>query len=401
MRSATALASGTLDERWLAREAPPRAPRLLEVMRDALRARHYSRRTEKAYLGWVRRYILFHGRRHPREMGAAEVTRFLTALAVERRVSASTQNQALGALLFLHRHVLGLELPWLDELVRARRPRHLPVVLTRDEVAAVLAQMAGTPRLMATLLYGAGLRLLECARLRVKDVDFQASQLVIRRGKGARDRVTVLPRSVQAPLRSHLDRVRRLHDDDARRGAGWVELSDALARKYPNAGREWPWQWVFPATRTYRDPATGRDLSHVPPFLRDARPRGGLRHPDGAGAAGTSRRHDDDDLHARAEPGPGGGAVAGRRAPGPASVFRRRPPRADIALRSAAAPHSAPEAERGMTSQVRDSSGALPVVRPPAARCYTDRDCSVRRATRTCPSIVGWSAVARIGRKPP
>src|SRR2546426_6029853 len=206
-------ASGPVEGACLAREhagEAPRAPKLIDVVRDALRARHYSRRTEKAYVGWIRRYILFHGKRHPRELGAAEATRFLTALAVDAKVSGSTQNQALAALLFLYRKVVRVELPWLDELVRARRPRRLPVVLSRDEVCAVIAPLAGTPKLMACLLYGAGLRLLECARLRVKDIDFEASHIVVRAGKGDKDRITVLPRIVREPLRRHLERVTRM-----------------------------------------------------------------------------------------------------------------------------------------------------------------------------------------------
>ena len=206
-------ASGPAEGACLAREhagEAPRAPKLIDVVRDTLRARHYSRRTEKAYIGWIRRYILFHGKRHPRELGAAEATRFLTALAVDAKVSGSTQNQALAALLFLYREVVRVELPWLDELVRARRPRRLPVVLSRDEVCAVIAHLAGTPKLMACLLYGAGLRLLECARLRVKDIDFEASHIVVRAGKGDKDRITVLPRIVREPLRRHLERVTRM-----------------------------------------------------------------------------------------------------------------------------------------------------------------------------------------------
>jgi integron integrase len=228
---------------------PP--PRLLDRVRQALETRHYSRRTEKAYVGWIRRYILFHCKRHPREMGAPEVTQFLTALAVERKVAASTQNQALGALLFLYREVLQQDLPWLDDLVRARRPQHLPVVMTRDEVRAVLQRLHDVPRLMALLFYGAGLRLLEGARLRVHDVDFGANLIVVRNGKGAKDRVTMLPTAVKEDLARHLEGVRRQHQRDLACRAGWVELPDALGRKYPNAGREWGWQWVFPATRLY------------------------------------------------------------------------------------------------------------------------------------------------------
>ena len=251
--------------RWIAREAGPPAPqqpRLLDRVRAALRARHYSRRTEKAYVHWIKRYIFFHGKRHPAEMGAAEVTAFLTALAVRDRVAASTQNQALNALLFLYRKILGVELPWLDGLVRAKRPQHLPTVLTREEVRTVLEQLDRAPRLMALLLYGAGLRLLECCRLRIKDVDFATNQITIRDGKGSKDRVTMLPSAVKIDLARHVERARALHQRDLAAGAGWVELPWALGRKYPNAGREWAWQWVFPATRLYVDPSTGQRRRH-------------------------------------------------------------------------------------------------------------------------------------------
>ena len=239
-----------------------RPPRLLDRVREANRLRHGSRSTEKSYIAWIRRYIVFHGKRHPAEMGAAEVAQFLSSLAVDGKVAASTQNQALSALLFLYRHVLHQDLPWLEDVVRARRPKHLPVVLTRDEVRAVISKLAGTARLMATLLYGSGLRVLECARLRVQDVDFAMNQVVVRDGKGAKDRVTVLPAVAKQPLAQHLLRVKRLHDRDLALGGGWVELPWALARKYPNAGREWPWQWVFPATRLYVDQATGQRRRH-------------------------------------------------------------------------------------------------------------------------------------------
>jgi len=235
---------------------------LLERVRDEARVRHLSRRTEKAYVGWIRRYVLFHGKRHPRELGVEDVARFLTWLAVERTVSASTQNQALAGLLFLYRHVLGMPLEGLDEVVRARGPERLPVVLTRDEVRAVVERLDGTPRLMAVLLYGAGLRLLECARLRIKDVDFGMKQLVVRRGKGERDRVTMLPVAASGGLAVQLEVVRRQHADDLHRGAGWVELPLALGRKYPQAGREIGWQWVFPATRGYVDRETGQRRRH-------------------------------------------------------------------------------------------------------------------------------------------
>jgi len=244
--------------------APPGAPKpkLLEQVRQRIRARHYSRRTEKAYVHWIKRYIFFHDKRHPVEMGAAEVTAFLTSLAVRDRVAASTQNQALNALLFLYREVLEVELPWLDGLVRAKRPEHLPVVLTRDEAQAVVDALEGVPRLMALLLYGAGLRLLECCRLRVQDVDFAANQITIRDGKGSKDRMTMLPAAVKANLARHIERVRKHHARDLAHGAGWVELPWALGRKYPNAGREWGWQWIFPATRFYIDRATGQRRRH-------------------------------------------------------------------------------------------------------------------------------------------
>jgi integron integrase len=229
----------------------PRPPKLLDQVREACRIRRYSRKTEHAYAGWIKRFILFHQKRHPAEMGAVEVTEFLTHLAVKGRVSASTQNQALAALLFLYKEVLRQDVGWLNDVVRAKRPRKLPVVLTRDEVRAVLGHLHGTRRLMVLLLYGSGLRLMECLRLRVQDVDFETNQIIVRSGKGDKDRVTVLPAVVKADLQQHLRRVKRLHEQDVVKGAGWVELPDALARKYPSAGREWSWQWVFPATRTY------------------------------------------------------------------------------------------------------------------------------------------------------
>ncbi|HUP01019.1 MAG TPA: integron integrase [Gemmatimonadota bacterium] len=246
----------------VAQAVPLPAPRLLDQVRAAIRVRGYSRRTEKAYVGWIRRYVRFHGTRHPRELAEPEVSQFLTYLAVEQKVSASTQNQALSAILFLYRHVLEQELDWLDGLVRARRPARLPVVLTRSETSAVLDGLRGTPRLMASLLDGAGLRILECARLRVKDVDLERREIVIRDGKGQKDRITVLPVALQHPLRTHLEKIRRQHQDDLAQGFGSVELPTAIERKYPRAPWEWGWQWVFPATRFYRDPGTGRRRRH-------------------------------------------------------------------------------------------------------------------------------------------
>lgn len=237
-------------------------PRLLERMRAALRTRHYSRRTEKAYVGWTRRYILFHDKRHPAEMGAQELERFLSSLATEGGVAASTQNQALAALLFLYREVLDLEVPWLADVVRAKRPVRLPTVLTRDEVGLVLASLSGTSHLVGLLLYGAGLRLLECLRLRVKDIDFAGKLLRVREGKSNRDRVALLPEVIRAPLHDALAHAKAQHDRDLRNGGGWVELPDALGRKLPSAGRDWLWQWVFPATRTYREPVTQQLRRH-------------------------------------------------------------------------------------------------------------------------------------------
>ena len=256
----------SLPRRFAVRETtavtPPK-PRLLDRVRSVLRARHYSRRTEDAYVAWIKRYIFFfHAKRHPAEMGAPEVTRFLSSLAVDGHVAASTQNQALSALLFLYRDVLEVDLPWLDGIVRAKRPERLPVVLTRDEVRAVLQRLEGVPRLMACLLYGAGLRVLECCRLRVQDVDFATNQIVVRGGKGDKDRVTMLPAVAKADLDRHLESVRTQHRDDLAVGAGWVELPTALLRKYPHAGREWVWQWVFPATRIYRDRVTSQRRRH-------------------------------------------------------------------------------------------------------------------------------------------
>jgi integron integrase len=246
------------------RAAVPAAPgvRLLDRVRTVLHARRYSSRTEDAYVAWIRRFILFHRKRHPAEMGVPEVERFLAHLAVSRRVSAATQNQALSALLFLYAAVLERPLGALDGLVRAHRPPRLPVVLAREEVAAVLGHLRGTPWLMASLLYGCGLRLLECARLRVKDVALAHGELLVRDGKGRKDRITMLPARLRGPLEAHLQRTRLQHAADLREGAGAVALPDALRLKYPNATREWAWQWVFPATRTYLDRETGERRRH-------------------------------------------------------------------------------------------------------------------------------------------
>ncbi len=237
-------------------------PKLLDQVRNALRTRHYSPRTESTYVEWIRRYILYHQKRHPRDMGEHEVNAFLSMLATRDRVSASTQNQALSALLFLYRDVLDQDLPWLEDVVRAKKPRTLPVVLSRDEVRALLAQLHGTSRLMAMLLYGAGLRLMECHRLRVKDVDPQRHQITVRIGKGKKDRTTMLPEIAAGELAGHLESTRQQHAQDLTRNGGWVELPEALHRKYPNAGRTWPWQWVFPATRQYYHRETRQRRRH-------------------------------------------------------------------------------------------------------------------------------------------
>lgn len=227
-------------------------PRLLDQVRIAIRTYHYSRKTERAYVGWVRRFVLHHGKRHPSEMGEAEVTAFLSDLATRWKVSASTQNQALSAILFLYRVVLRKELPWMEGIVHAKRPARVPVVLTREEVAAVLRSLEGVPWLAASLMYGSGLRLMECLRLRVKDVDFGRNEITVRDGKGQKDRVTMLPSALRQPLREQIERVHRQHRADLVRGWGAVEVPFALARKYPNEAREWCWQWIFPATRHYR-----------------------------------------------------------------------------------------------------------------------------------------------------
>ena len=233
------------------------APRLLDRVRDAIRRRHYSPRTEETYVHWIRRFIHFSGKRHPAQLGAAEVTAFLNHLATERTVAAATQNQALSALLFLYKEVLGQPLPWLDGLERAKRPARLPSVLTVDEVGRLLVQLQGARWLMASLLYGAGLRLRECLKLRIKDVDFGYRQIVVRDGKGGKDRVTMLPSSVIEPLRRHLDRVKALHERDVAEGYGDVELPDAIARKYPRAPYEWGWKFAFPSHKRSVDPVRG------------------------------------------------------------------------------------------------------------------------------------------------
>ena len=240
----------------------PSPPRLLDQVRDRIRLKHYSIRTEETYVDWIRRFILFHGKRHPREMGAAEVEAFLTHLAVRGRVSASTQNQAKSALLFLYKEVLGEALPWLDNIQNAKRPARMPVVLTVGEVRAVLDGVEGTGGLILKLLYGTGMRILECLRLRVKDVSFIKREIVIREGKGFKDRMTMLPVVLVEPLQAHLRRVEALHVSDLKEGYGEVYLPYALERKYPKAAREWGWQYVFPSIKRSVDPRSGAIRRH-------------------------------------------------------------------------------------------------------------------------------------------
>jgi integron integrase len=232
-------------------------PRLFDVAREAIRRLHYSRRTEETYLDWIRRFILFSGKRHPRDLGAAEVTAFLTDLATTRHVAAATQNQAFAALLFLYKEVIATPLPWLDGLVHAKPSMHKPTVLTADEARELLSKLRGTKWLMASLLYGAGLRLRECLKLRVKDLDFGYRQILIRDGKGAKDRITMLPAPLIEPLQAHLLRVKKLHDRDLIDGCGEVEMPDALAHKYPRAPYEWAWKFVFPSYKRSADRETG------------------------------------------------------------------------------------------------------------------------------------------------
>ena len=241
---------------------PARPIKLLDQVRERIRYKHYSIRTERAYVDWIRRYILFHGKRHPGEMGATEVEAFLTHLAVAGNVASATQNQALSALLFLYKEVLGVALPWLDNLSRPQKPKRLPVVLTQAEIRRLLEQLEGMHQLMARLLYGTGMRLMEAVRLRVKDVDFDRREIVVREGKGGKDRVTMLPAGLVADLRAHLARIRNLWQQDRDAGRAGVYLPDALEKKYPNAGKEWGWFWIFPSKRCSVDPRTDIERRH-------------------------------------------------------------------------------------------------------------------------------------------
>lgn len=240
----------------------PPAPKLLDQVREKLRLKHYSIRTESQYLHWIKRFIFYHHKRHPREMGGPEVEAFLTHLATAGGVSASTQNQALSALLFLYREVLAVDLPWLDNVIRAKKPKRLPTVLSKPEVGKIMARMEGTYGLMARLLYGTGMRLMECCRLRVKDIDFDQGEILIRDGKGAKDRVTMLPEALKQPLRAHLERRRLIYEDDLAKGMAGVYLPDALERKYPNAPNEWGWQYVFCSGSYSVDPRSGIERRH-------------------------------------------------------------------------------------------------------------------------------------------
>ena len=237
-------------------------PKLLDQLRNRIRVKHYSIRTEQQYVQWVRRFIVFHGKRHPRDMGVAEVEAFLTHLAVDGLVSASTQNQALSALLFLYKEVLGVNLPWLADVTRAKTPQRLPVVLTQDEVRRVLVQMDGVYGLLARLLYGTGMRLMEAMRLRVKDIEFTRGEIVVRDGKGGKDRMTMLPHALKADLQAHLLKRHEQFQEDVQAGKGGVYLPDALARKYPNASTQWAWQYVFASGSYSIDPRSGEVRRH-------------------------------------------------------------------------------------------------------------------------------------------
>lgn len=246
----------------ISRAPGEKKPKLLEQMRTALRSRHYSRKTEQSYCQWVRRFIHFHGLRHPAEMAEPEVNKFLTYLAIDRKVSASTQNQALCALLFLYRYVLGRELGDLGDVIRARKPKRLPVVMTREEVRVVLQQLSGDKWLVASLLYGAGLRLMESLRLRIQDIDFDRNEIMVRDGKGAKDRITMLPESLKSPLRDQLRKVKEIHQQDLDEGWGRVQMPMALDRKYPNASVDWRWQWVFPQEHRWKNHRTAEQGRH-------------------------------------------------------------------------------------------------------------------------------------------
>lgn len=266
-------------------EAGRSSPKLLDQVRERMRRLGMSKRSEEAYSGWIRRFILANGKRHPVELGAPEIERFLTTLAVHGHVAAATQNQALSALLFLYKQVLGVELPWLDGIERAKRPQRLPVVLTSAEVTVLLGELSGLHWLMGSLLYGTGMRLMECVRLRAKDVDFERNEILVRQGKGAKDRRTMLPRSLREPLQAQLAEAARIHQRDLAAGFGRVWMPDALARKFPGAAADWGWQYVFPAAARSVDPRDGVERRHhvdesrLQRAIKAARDRAGIVKP--------------------------------------------------------------------------------------------------------------------------
>ena len=239
-----------------------RPKRLLDQVREVMRVKHYSIRTEQAYIRWIKKFILFHGKRHPGELGEPEVEAFLTWLATERNVAKSTQNQAFNALIFLYREVLRAPLEGRIDAVRSGKKQRLPVVLSKDETARLLSAMSGVPQLVAKLLYGTGLRLMECLRLRVKDVDFELNEIRVRSGKGDTDRLVFLPETIKPSLQEHLERVRLIHQNDLKQGYGEVYLPGALERKYPNAKKDWVWQYVFPSIKLSKDPRSGAIRRH-------------------------------------------------------------------------------------------------------------------------------------------
>jgi integron integrase len=257
-------------------------PKLLDQLSQAIRSRHYSRKTEATYIHWIKRFIFFHHVRHPKDMAEPEINAFLTHLAVKEHVSASTQNQALCAIIFLYKHVINRKIGDIGEVIRARKPVRLPVVMTKDEVKAVLANLTGDKWIIACLMYGAGLRLMECLRLRVQDLDFNKNQIIVRSGKGDKDRVTMFPESVKKLLAEHLSKVKKIHESDITNGLGRVLLPDALARKYPNASKEWRWQWIFPQEKLWQNKKTGErgrhhiDESIIQKSVKDAVTKAGL-----------------------------------------------------------------------------------------------------------------------------
>ena len=336
---------------------PLRAPRLLDQVRERVRYLHYSRRTEQAYVHWCKAFIRFSGLRHPKDLGAAEVEAFLTWLADERQLATATHKQALSALVFLYGKALQVSLPWVAQLERPRVRRRLPVVLSRDEVMGILARMQGEHALLARLLYGTGMRISEALQLRVKDVDFAHQALIVREGKGGKDRVLMLAQSLAQPLRDQLGRAKLLWAADAAQQRGGVELPHALERKYPRAGSSWPWFWVFPQDHHSTDPRSGlvrrhhlydqtfqrafkragshaciakaRHTSHAVPLLRDALAARRIRHPHSAGPAGARGCGDDHDLHPRAQARRRRGAQPARRT----GCFRAPPKRTLMSVR--------------------------------------------------------------------